>query len=151
MANLLEIGQRAATCAVCGTSFPSRNKLHRHLEESGHGVIDGRTLPGASGRLSSQVTSSQDEADLRSGPTLDNHALHDYYRQQKICSKPEQWQAAYDTFKIGLPLAVRVSLSSPAGLFFAKLLSRHAEVNQVGWYPTAGGVGALEVRLDPAR
>ena len=121
--------QPQPTCVVCNAVFASRNKLYKHLQESGH-------TSEAAARASQPMAAGGADHDR-----LDNPSFHSYYLQQRICHQPQQWQTAYDQFKRELPLAVRVSFASPAGSFLAALLALHAEVSPIGWYPDGGGEG----------
>ena len=94
-------------CGLCGSSFDSRNKLHQHLQESGHSTA-GHTR----------------DASTETG--VHNDAFDEYYRRQRICGSDEAWAAALERFKKPLPMCVRVSLSSPSGGFCAALLARFA-------------------------
>jgi 16S rRNA C967 or C1407 C5-methylase (RsmB/RsmF family) len=104
-------------CATCSGSFPSRNKLYRHLEESGHGV-EGTAKPGDGGA---------------SSVCVDNAAFEEYYRRQRVCADDAAWAAAYERFQQPLPIAVRCSLSHPAGRFCAALLAQLTRLEPVRW------------------
>lgn len=103
-------------CATCGGVFPSRNKLYRHLEESGHGKEGSAT-----------------KGDGQPVQCVDNEAFAEYYRRQKVCADDAMWQLAYERFQQPLPIAVRCSLSAPAGRFCAELLARHSQLDAVSW------------------
>ena len=105
------------TCATCGEGFPSRNQLFKHLERTGHGV-EGSSKPSTAAPAPTLV--------------LENEAFDEYYRRQRICSE-DAWQAAYVRFQQPLPIAVRISRSSPAGGFCAALLAQHIDMEPVSW------------------
>ena len=103
-------------CATCSGVFPSRNKLYRHLEESGHGKEGSAT-----------------KGDGAAVQCVDNAAFAEYYRRQRVCADDTAWQLAYERFQQPLPIAVRCSLSAPAGRFCAELLARHSQLDAVAY------------------
>ncbi|KAL9179824.1 hypothetical protein ACHAXT_007794 [Thalassiosira profunda] len=121
---------KAAQCATCGADFPSRTKLFRHLNESGHG---------ATGKDASADTShaggdaSYDHADGTGGRNCNsnepqllakgNEAYCEYYRRQRICNTNEEWSDAYDRLRRPLPISYRIHESSPLSVFAAELLA----------------------------
>eukprot|EP01047_Picozoa_sp_COSAG01_P042289 COSAG01_NODE_3686_length_5796_cov_13.667720_2_plen_482_part_00 len=115
-------------CSLCQQCFSSRNKLFKHLDESGHRAQQ------------SAVVSNGAEKTQAAPPG--NPAYDQYYRRQAI-APPSEWEAAYDRFREPLPLVVRTSLSAPAGRFCAALLGRYVQLRPVQWCPGAFTVANL--------
>lgn len=135
----------ATTCAVCGLSFPSRNRLFAHLNDSGHGVASSSSS-GKKGDDANDGGIGGDDVvgdgdgnnDHDDGPPLakGNDAYRAYYLRQRICNLPRDgndgnedddaagrneraWADAYRRLRTPLPVSYRVHESTEAGGDFA--------------------------------
>lgn len=107
-------------CATCGQPFPSRNKLFKHLNDSGHGVETQSSFAN-----SSAVATPKVEEKSRRG----NQAYFEYYLRQKIINieendakNEELWKQVYDNLRTPLPISYRIQESSWLGSDFARHL-----------------------------
>ncbi|KAL7531610.1 hypothetical protein ACHAWF_003849, partial [Thalassiosira exigua] len=145
---------KPTACLTCGAAFPSRNRLFRHLTESGHGAGDGsggrrrgrgRDDDGDDGEADAEADAS--DADGGTPPSEGNDAYYEYYLRQRICSadaagrtSEEAWDDAYRRLRAPLPASYRLHASSPLAAFAARLLARWEGSDEEG--ASSEGFGA---------
>ena len=98
-------------CSVCGEEFPSRNKLFKHLESSGHAAA-------APGRCTKKAPEERN--------SKGNDVYYQYYLEQ--FGDKTRWDAVYSRLKTPLPVTMRLHNSTSIGSdFVVELLSRDVD------------------------
>jgi len=113
---------KTTMCIACGQDFASRNKLFKHLNDSGHGVAS-RNDKG--GDINKEGDDDADDGSDTNRPQLSkgNDAYYEYYLRQKICENEQAWKEAYHELRRPLPVAYRIHESSSISEFSAQLLA----------------------------
>ena len=97
-------------CSVCGEEFPSRNKLFKHLDKSGHGG------PARGSRC------------IEKAPELLSEGNEVYYQYYLAQFGNNTWDSVYSRLRTPLPVTMRLHNSSSIGsAFVVELLSRDVD------------------------